>query len=94
MPTVSKCTKTIMIIIIINGKSFLERYFWRISIYIFENNLSFIKKEVVLHIVTLTHCKDRQVLHDLFSTNQGNGSETTFVAGATKINLKYLKTKL
>ena len=40
------------------------------------------------------HCKARHVLHDLFSTNQGNGSEMTFVAGATKINLKNLKTQL
>ena len=29
---------------------------------------------------TPTHCKARQVLRDLFSTNQGNGSEMTFVA--------------
>ena len=40
------------------------------------------------------HCKARHVLHDLFSTNQGNGSEMTFMAGATKINLKNLKTQL
>ena len=33
------------------------------------------------------HCKARQVLRDLFRTNQGNGSEMTFVAGATKVNL-------
>ena len=35
--------------------------------------------------------KARHVLCGLFSTNQGNGSEVTFVAGATKINLKNLK---
>ena len=39
-----------------------------------------------------THCKARQVLRDLFNTNQVNGSEITFVAGITKINLKKLKT--
>ena len=31
---------------------------------------------------TLGHCKARHVLRDLFSTNQGNVSDTTFVAGA------------
>ena len=35
-------------------------------------------------------CKARQVLRDLFSTNQRNGSDVTFVA-TTKINLKNLK---
>ena len=35
--------------------------------------------------------KARQVLRDLFSTNQVNGSEMTFVARATKVNVKYLK---
>ena len=38
------------------------------------------------------HCKARRVLRDLFSTNQGSGSELTSVAEATKINLKNLKT--
>ena len=38
------------------------------------------------------HCKARQVLRVLFSTNQGNGSDMTFVAAATKISLKNLKT--
>ena len=38
------------------------------------------------------HCKVRQVLCNLFSINQGNGSEMTFVTGATKVNLKNLKT--
>ena len=37
------------------------------------------------------HCKARQILRDLFSTDQGNGSDMTFVAGATKINLKNVK---
>ena len=48
-------------------------------------------KKAVLHTTILMHCKPGQVPRDLFSTNQGNGSELTFVAGATKINLKYLK---
>ena len=47
-------------------------------------------KKVVLHITTLMHRKTRQVLRDLFSTNQGNAM--TFVAAASKINLKNLKT--
>ena len=38
------------------------------------------------------HYKARQVFWDLFSTSQENGSNMTFVAGATKINLKNLKT--
>ena len=33
-------------------------------------------------------CKARQVLRNLFSTNQENDSEMIFVAGAPKINLK------
>ena len=45
-----------------------------------------------MHTTTLMHCKARQVLRDLFSTNQGNGSEMTFVAGATKVHIKNLKT--
>ena len=36
------------------------------------------------------HCKSRQILRDLFSTNQGNSLEMTFVAGATKINIAML----
>ena len=38
------------------------------------------------------HCKARQILRDLFGTNKGNVSDVTFVAGATKINIKNLKT--
>ena len=51
-------------------------------------------KKAVLHTTTLMHCKARTDLRDLFSTNQGNGSEMRFVAGATKINLKNSKTWL
>ena len=51
-------------------------------------------KKAVLHTTTLMHCKARKVLRDLFSTNQRNGSEIRFVAGATKINPKNLKTWL
>ena len=57
----------------------------------FENNLTFMKK-AVLHTTTLMHSKSRQVLCDLFSTDQGNVSEMTFTAEATKINLENLKT--
>ena len=49
-------------------------------------------KKAVLHTTTLRYCKARQVLHDLFSADQGNGSDMAFVAGATKINLKNLET--
>ena len=38
------------------------------------------------------HCTARQVLRDLFSTSHGKSSGMTFVGGATKINLKNLKT--
>ena len=41
---------------------------------------------------TLMHCKARQVLRDLLSTNQGNDSGMTFVTRATKTNFKILKT--
>ena len=84
LPTVNKCT-IMMIIIISNVKYFLERHFCGISIYSFENNLTFIKKLYC----TLMHYKARQVLLDLFSTNQGNSSETIFVAGATKSTSKF-----
>ena len=53
--------------------------------------LQFYKKKTVLHTTTLMHCKATQVLRNLFITNRGNGSEITFVAGATKIDLKNLK---
>ena len=39
---------------------------------VFENKLSFMKK-AVLHIFTQIQYKARQVLRDLFSTNQENG---------------------
>ena len=37
------------------------------------------------------HDKTRQPIRNLFNANQGNGSETTFLAGATKVNLKNMK---
>ena len=69
------------------GKTFLRDFNKQFS----KINL-FLWKKAALHTTTLTHCKARQVLRDLFSSNQGNGSKMTFVAGATKINLKTLKT--
>ena len=51
-------------------------------------------KKVAVHTTALMHCKARQILRDLYSTNQGTGSEMIFVAGASKINLKNLKTYL
>ena len=38
---------------------------------VFENKRTFMKN-VVLHTTTLMHCKARQVLRDLFSTNPEN----------------------
>ena len=49
-------------------------------------------KKAVPHTITLMHCKARQVLRDQFGSNQTNGSDMTFVAGATNISLKNLKT--
>ena len=65
---------------------YLERHFLRDL-----NKLTFVEK-AVLHKNTPMHCKARPVLLDFGSTNQGNGSEITFVAEAYKINLKNLKT--
>ena len=48
-------------------------------------------KKTVLHTATLMHCKARHVLRDLFSINQGSGSEMIFVAGATKFHVKKMK---
>ena len=53
------------------------------------------EKKAVLHTTIPMYCKDRQVLRDLFSIiNHGNGKEIILVAGATKFNLKNLKTWL
>ena len=41
---------------------------------VFENKRTFMKK-AVLRTTTLMHRKPRRVLHDLFSTNQENGSD-------------------
>ena len=57
---------------------------------VLEKKRTFMKR-VAVHTTALMHCKARQILRDLFSTNQGNGSEMIFMAGATKINLKNLK---
>ena len=37
------------------------------------------------------HDKTRQPLRNLLNANQGNGSETTFLAGSTKVTLKNMK---
>ena len=58
---------------------------------VFKNKCTFMKRTCSAQ-TTLMHCKARQVFHNLFSTNQGNSSDMTFMAGATKINLKNLKT--
>ena len=48
-------------------------------------------KKTVLHTTTLMHWKAKQVLRDLFGTNQGNGSKMTFVAGTNKVHVKKFK---
>ena len=69
------------------GKTFL----WDLNYQLLKINVLLWTK-AVLHTTSTMHCKARQVLRDLFSTDQGNSSDMTFVAGATKINLKTLKT--
>ena len=85
--TVNKCT----IMIIIMSKVSWKDIFMGFQLTVVEIKDIFMKK-AVLHTTTLRHCKARQVLHDLFSADQGNGSDMAFVAGATKINLKNLET--
>ena len=86
--TFNKCTITIMT----SGKNSLEIHF------LCDFKCQFLKinvllwKKVVLHATILMHWKGRQVLRDLFITNQGNDSHMTFLTGATKINFKNLKT--
>ena len=100
LSTVNKCTITV-IIIIINVKSFLERHFCSsfLERHFCGITITFLKinvllwQKAVLHVTTLILCKARQVLRDLFNTNQGNDSDITFVAGATKINFKIWKPK-
>ena len=84
---VNKCT----IMIIIMSKVSWKDIFMGFQLTVVEIKDIFMKK-AVLHTTTLRHCKARQVLHDLFSADQGNGSDMAFVAGATKINLKNLET--
>ena len=77
--TVNKYTKTIitiMIIMIINVKIFCKDIF---------AGSYFCEKRGLLFTTTLTYSKARKVLCDLFSTNQENDSEITFLAVATKI---------
>ena len=71
-------------IIIINVK---KTSFAGFQLPVFENKFTFMEK-AVLHTTTLTHRKVRQILRDLFSTEQRNDSEMTFGEGATKISLK------
>ena len=57
-----------------------------------QNKNEYIKKSI-LHTTTLMYNNAKNFLRDLFRLlNQGSGSEIKFVAGATKINLKDLKT--
>ena len=78
-------------IIIINVKSFLKRYFrGDFNKQLLKINL-LLRKKSVLRTATPMHCRARQVF-DLFSINQGNGSEMTFAVEATKVNLKNSKT--
>ena len=73
-----------------SGKTFFAGF----QLTVLENQRTFMKK-VALNTTTLMQCKARQGLSDLLSTNQGNCSELLRkLAGATKINLKNLKTYL
>ena len=47
--------------------------------------------EAVLHTTTLMYCKASQGSRDVFSLNQENRSDMTFVASDTKISPKALK---
>ena len=69
-----------------------EKTFAGFQLTVFKNKLFLMKKKAALHTTTLMGCNTRQVLHDLFSANQGNVSEIIFMAAATKISLKNLKT--
>ena len=60
--------------IIIMSKVSWEDIFLRFQLTFFENNRTFMKK-AALHRTTLMHCNARQVLCDLFSTNQENRSD-------------------
>ena len=87
LSTANKCTIAIMILIMINIKSFLKRSFCGISINSFRKQTYW----SVLHRTTLMHCKARQVSRYLFSSNHGNDSDMTFGPRATKISRKSLK---
>ena len=49
--------------------------FCGISINSFRKQTYSYEKKVVLHTTTPIHCEAKHGLHDLFSTNQGSGSE-------------------
>ena len=85
------CQHWMITVIIINVKSLRKRHFLGdLSKQCLKINLLLWKKSVP-HTTTPLNCKARHVLLDLFSINQGNGSEMTFVAVTTKVNLKNLK---
>ena len=54
---------------------------------VFENKGIFMKKSV-LHTTTPTHFKARQILRNLFGTNQANGSDMIFDQRQKSENLK------
>ena len=63
-----------MVIIIVNVKNFLERKFCGSSINRFRKQ-TYSWKKAVLDTTILIHCKARQFLRDLFSTNQEKSLE-------------------
>ena len=91
LSTVNEGTITIMLIIIINVKKFPGNTFFVGFQLQFSKTNVLLRKKPVVHTTTLMHCKARQVFYELFSTNQGNGLDMTFVARATKINFKNLE---
>ena len=82
-----------MIMIIIVSNVYWKSILWGFSkVYSKLNLHAFVKKAVKKTYKDSDTHKGRQVLCNLFITNKGNGSKMEFVAGATKIKLKSLKT--
>ena len=65
------------------SKVFCKEIFTLCQKAVFEYKITFVRKAVV-HTTILIHCKPGQILRNLFSFIQGNGSEMTFVVGAKK----------
>ena len=91
LSTVNKCIITITIIIIINVKSFLERHFYKILINSLRKWINFNENSCTAYTHSDALQRYARFTRSMY-TNQENGSEMTFVSGATKIKIKNLKT--